>query len=287
MRGEPPMHLCLLAHGLTVPSSGPPLAHPELFIPLADVDELLGQLADEHFQFVLPGDAAPEARRTCSFTFDDGYANNALFLTLAAKYALPFVLFVSSINIAEQLPFLWDAASLARTRWRHWADDYRQAYRDLDPHAARRLLGDENHRPFTPEELRAFSGDRWTHLALHTHSHQPLVGRFLARAAQELEENVRFLSQFPRVLLRDLALPCGLYTPLTARRLLNGLVDRIYTTVGGGATRAGPIVHRISLISPGIGGSLMSQIETSFSWKVKLRRQIAIFRYSASPLNRL
>ena len=285
MRDKPPMHLCLLVHCLTVPSSRPPLAHSELFIPLANLDELLGQLSDEQFHFCLPGTAPSQARKTCSFTFDDGYANNQLFLSLAEKYQLPFILFLSSINIAEQLPFIWDVASLTQGRERRWAEDYRSAYRCLDQSVAQRLLHDENHRPFTLAELHAFSASRWTHLALHTHSHQPLVGRFFAQAALELEENSRFLSQFPRVLKRDLALPSGFYTPWSANKLLK-MVDRLYTIDGGGTTQSSSIINRVSLINPQIGGDLMSQIKKSFFWRFKLRRQIANFRYSAPLLNR-
>ncbi len=285
MRDEPPVHLCLLAHCISAPSSRPPLTHSELFIPLACLDELFEQLADEQFHFCLPGNAAPEVRKTCSFTFDDGYANNILFLPLADKYQLPFILFLSSINITEQLPFLWDVASLTQSHGIRLVDDYRSAYARLDQSVVQKLLHDENHRPFTLAELQEFSASRWTHLALHTHSHQVLVGRFLAQAAMELEENSRFLSQFPRSLTRDLALPCGLYTPGSANKLLK-LVDRLYTIDGGGTTQNSSIIHRVSLINPQIGGDLMSQIKKSFSWRAKLRRKVVNFRYSAPLLNR-
>lgn len=280
-----PVHLCLLAHSISAASSSPPLTHPELFIPLACLDELLEQLAGEQFHFCLPGNAASEARKTCSFTFDDGYANNMLFLPLADKYKLPFMLFLSSINITEQLPFLWDIASLTQGNKIRLVDDYRSAYAGLDPSVIQRLLHDENHRPFTLAELHEFTASRWTHLALHTHSHQVLVGRFLAQAAMELEENSRFISQFPRSLMRDLALPCGLHTVGSVNQLLK-LVDRVYTIEGGGVGQNPSIIHRVSLTNPQIGGSLMSQIEKSFSWRTKLRRKVVNFRYSAPLLNR-
>lgn len=287
MQIESSIHLCLLAHCISVPQSPTPLAHPELFIPLADLDRLLCQLHEDKFLFCLPNDAPPGAPKTCSFTFDDGYANNAHFLSLAEKHRLPFVLFVSSINIAEQLPFLWDVASLAGSGRIRMIEDYRLAYQHLDPGAARKLLRDENHRPFQLDELRAFADCELTHLALHTHSHQPLVGRFLSGAGLEIEENLKFLSQFPRVLSRDFALPCGFYTPGTAKFFTKNLVDRVYTIDGGAAAPGSSIIHRISLINPKMGGALMSQVRNSFSWKAKFRRKLVNIRYSAPVLNRI
>jgi len=286
MKGNLTMNLCLLAHCLSVPTSTPPLTHPELFIPLGDVEELLEQLAAEQFEFCLPGSESPASRKTCSFTFDDGYANNLHFLPLAEKFQLPFVLFLSSINIAEQLPFLWDIESLTRSQWRFWEEDYRSAYRSVDAGAKEKLLQDENHRPLTLAEMQTLSENCWAHFGLHTHSHQPLVGRFLAQAALEITENSRFLAKYPRVLNRDLALPCGFYTHWTAKYLLKNLVDRVYT-VDGGATRPGsPFIHRVTLVNPTIGGDLRSQISNSFSRGVKLRRKMVNLRYSLPLLSR-
>lgn len=276
-------HLSLVAHCLTAPGAPLPRVHPELFISVAAVDQLLAQLADAHFRFVLPGAAQVGPGKTCSFTFDDGYANNRLFLPMAEKYRLPVVLFVNSLNIANQLPFLWDALSLAGAAWKPWFHDYRQAYSRLDSTIAETLLADDNHRPFTLSEFEAFAENPWVSLALHTHHHQPLVGKFLTRAEEELEANAKFLRPFPRVLSRDLALPGGLYTPWTAMRLRR-LVDRIYTIDGGGVSPGAQMVHRISLINPQLGGSLISQITRSFDWRVKLRRKVANVRYSASML---
>lgn len=285
MNRQGPMHLCLLVHCLTDPSSTTPLTHEELFIPVADVDALLSELASEGFAFGLPEDAGAGTPKLCSFTFDDGYANNALFLPLAEKYQLPFILFVSSLNIAEQRPFIWDAAGLSGISWRHWSADYRQMYARIDPAVNARLMSDANHRPFTVDELQVFAANPWTRLALHTHSHQPLVGRFLASAPAELSANLEFLRAFPHVMPRDLALPCGLYTPFTSRRLMQERLARIYTIDGGDAGAGERLIHRISLVNPQVGGSLMSQVRRSFEWPVRMRRKIANIRYSSRLLN--
>ena len=287
MQNEPSMHLCLLAHCISVPSSPPPLTHSELFIPLNDLDRLLGQLSEGQFKFCLPNAVPSEAPKTCSFTFDDGYVNNTHFLSLAEKYRLPFVLFVNSINIEQQLPFLWDANMMTSVSWRFWSDDYREAYRSLDPSTVKRLLADDNHRPFRLSELQAFSANKWAHLALHTHSHQPLVGCHIHQTATELNTNLKFLQPFPRALTRDLALPCGLYTRQTTRHLLNNkIVDRIYTIDGGKMDLNKSFVSRISLINPLMGGDLMSQIKKACSWRAKLRKQIVRICYSSLLQNR-
>ena len=283
-----PVHLCLVAHCLSTPVSEKPQAHPELFLQGQDLSDLLDELANDGFRFVLPTEPDAAGQNTCSVTFDDGYANNAMFLPIAERFGVPFVLFVASLNIAQQLPFLWDAKSVAGEKgWRHWSDDYREAYRGLADDVVQRLLGDDNHRPFTMTEFETFAAHPLTHLALHTHSHQPPVGRFLSGVAREIEENQQFLRPFPRTLLRDLALPCGLYTPWTGRRILATGVDRIYTCDGGGAQHGGPIIHRISLVSPSVRGSLMTQVRRALAWQVRLRRQVANFRYSSTLLNRL
>jgi peptidoglycan/xylan/chitin deacetylase (PgdA/CDA1 family) len=276
--------LCLLAHGLTEGTARPPRTSQELFISVDELDGLLEQLAREDFEFRLPDDASTNGQRTCAVTFDDGYANNALFLPLAQKYRIPFVLFLSSLNVEEQIPFVWDVKNLASgARWRHWNADYRHEYQHLDRRIVRDLAADDNHRPFTLDELRAFADSPWTYLGLHTHSHQPLVGRFLAKAEQEITENARFLAGFPRVLTRDLALPCGLYTRGTNKSLLSTLVDRVYTCDGGRATFGASVVHRIPLINPLLGGTLISQVARATRARAQLRRKLANVRYS-NPL---
>ena len=163
--------------------------------------------------------------------------------------------------------------------------NYRELYEKLSPGEID-LLKNENHRPFTMEELQAFALHPLAYLAPHTHTHQPIVGKYITNMDSELQENISFLNSFSSSLVDDFSLPCGLYTPSTEKILLERF-QRIYTIDGGGFSPSDRVISRISLISPDMGGDLMAQIEKSFQWRPRLLRKIMNIRYSNSLLSRI
>ena len=279
------IHICLLAHCLYDNQSDPIVSHPELFIHISELDELFSQLSDKDFSFCLPSEIDFSSSNSCSMTFDDGYANNLLFLPLANKYELPFILFPCTFNIRNQLPFIWDIYGLKGVEWKFWKEDYLLAYQSLNTTDVNLLLSNNNYRPLTFKELLIISENRFSKLGLHTETHQPLVGSFLKNCKKEITINSHFLNQFSNILLNDLSLPCGLYTSETKRFLLENSIKRIYTIDGGFIDPGNKFIHRISLINPKIGGNLLSQIEKSFLLSSKIRRKIVNFRYSVPIFN--
>lgn len=282
-------HICLLIHCLKKDFNEKVLVHEELFIHLKDIEDMLNALAKAGYKFTLPMKVERKDVPTCSLTFDDGYFNNSYFLDLADKYAVPFVLFVTSFNIRSQIPFLWDVWEATRSDKLHLSHiDYREFYEHLEANRERQegLMLNDNHRPFNDRELGAFACHPFAHLALHTHTHQPLIGKYTRDMHATLEENVSYLKNFMNPLLTDLSLPCGLYTNSTLKILLKRF-KRIYTINGGGFSASDRVINRISLVNPIVGGDLMTQIKKSFKWTSIARRKIVNIRYSNNLFSRI
>jgi peptidoglycan/xylan/chitin deacetylase (PgdA/CDA1 family) len=272
-------NICLVIHCIRNPEDAEPKVNRELFINLSDIDVFIKSLKNEGYRFVLPCDVEKTKDPTCCLTFDDGYYNNHHFLELAEKHNIPFILFLTSYNVVNRLPFIWDIwAATRKERWPIVSIDYLKLYEQLNP-SERDILNNDSHRPFTQEELEAFSANPLVHLAPHGHTHQPIVGHGLAEMENELEKNLFFLKRFKSVLPDEFALPCGLHTVLSRRKLL-AMFRRIYTIDGGGNSPGDRLINRISLISPEYGGALMSQIRTSFKLMPKLKRRIVTSLFS-------
>jgi len=280
-------HICLVIHCLKRKSSPPFLAHKELFIQLKDVEKMIRTLRQAGYKFVLPMNIKESDGPTCSLTFDDGYFNNSYFLELAEKYNTPFILFLTSYNIVSQTPFIWDIweATRGNKLRMSYLINYRKLYEKLRPEE-KDLLKNENHRPYTMDELKIFASHPLAYLAPHTHTHQPIIGKYITNMDSELQENISFLNFFSGTLVDDFSLPCGLYTSSTKKRLLDRF-KRIYTIDGGGFSPSDRVINRISLINPDVGGDLMAQIEKSFQRKSRLLRKIANIRYSNSLFSRI
>lgn len=277
-------NLCLLVHCLQSDTSSS--VNRKLFIDPKDLEELVINLQKKGYQFAIPTAETLKEAPTCSFTFDDGYFNNRLFLKIAEKYNIPFILFVASYNISHEIPFIWDIWSATRKeKWRFSSIDYENFYDNLSE-SEKQLFYNDAYRPFTKPELEKFAAHPLVYLALHTHTHQPLVGKFAERVDSEVAENLSFLKHFPQVLQGDLSLPCGFSTRAIQKKLLKTF-QRIYTINGGSFLPTDRVINRISLINPEFGGDLMSQIERSFRWRVRIKRKIVNFRYSNSIFNKI
>jgi peptidoglycan/xylan/chitin deacetylase (PgdA/CDA1 family) len=262
-----------------------PLAHRELFIPVRELDKMIILLKKEGYQFTLPSEIGKCNGPTCSLTFDDGYYNNIYFLEIAEKYNIPFILFITSYNIINEIPFIWDIwEASGKIGWRMAAFDYRKLYENLTD-AEKNLLKNKDHRPFTVEELRSFASHPLVHLAAHTHTHQPIVGRYRHSLNDELDQNIFFLRNFHCFLPDDFSVPCGLYTASTKKLLLQRF-QRIYTIDAHNFSPGDRFIGRISLINPDIGGDLISQIKKALRPIARMKRKMTTIRHSCSLLNR-
>lgn len=279
-------NLCLCLHCIQGKSMPGPQTHRELFIRLTDLEGLFHSLKAEGYRFTLPGDARKEDQPVCCITFDDGYYNNSLFLETAEKYGIPFILFLNSYNVARQVPFIWDIWEATRAeRWPISSVNYRMLYESLSP-AERALLKNDTHRPFTIEELETFAAHPLVRLAPHGHTHQPLVGKYMAQADAELDENLAFLGKYKGALTEDFSLPCGLYTRRLTRKLL-ARFRRVYTIDGGGFSLQKRVINRVSLIHPDFGGPLREQIKKSFAARARLLRKALNLRYTSRLFSRV
>jgi len=274
-------HLCLVIHCLQRETSKSPLAHKELFVQLKDLEKMIGTLRHIGYKFVLPMEIKESNGPTCSLTFDDGYFNNSYFLELAEKHDIPFILFLTSYNVIHQVPFIWDIWEATRTdNWRISSFNYLKSYENIVPYE-RDLLKNDNHRPFSPEELEVFAAHPMVRLAPHGHTHQPIVGEYIEGIDAEIDNNISFLAKYENTLKQDFSLPCGLYTRSVKQRLLKRF-ERIYTIDGGDFSPGERVIHRISLINPDFGGPLREQIKRSFSKKSKLLRKAINIRYASN-----
>jgi hypothetical protein len=274
-------NLCLVIHCILDKRSPAPQVHPELFIPLADVQELLICLKAEGYCFKLPGNIGRSDGPVCSLTFDDGYFNNSYFLEVAQKYDIPFILFLTSYNVIHQVSFIWDIWKATRAeKWPISSADYSKLYENLNRNE-RDLLSQDNHRPFTQDELDAFADHPLVYLAPHGHTHQPVVGEYIGSMNTEVDKNLAFLSRYRNTLEEDFSLPCGLGMESVRNKLLTRF-ERIYTIDGGDFLPGDRVIHRISLINPYFGGPLREQIRRSFGIKSRLLRKAVNIRYSSS-----
>ncbi len=223
--------------------------------------------------FKLPHQISSKQSNFCSVTFDDGYANNRFFIDIADKFNIPFIVFLSSYNIIDQVPFLWDLHQKHKlVPPNETGLSYKELYAKIDS-KSKDVLMNEAHRPLTLAELTLMAKNKWAHFGLHTHHHQPLTQKFLDLIPQEIEQNIDFLSQFEKSLLKDFSLPCGMFSKAIIKKMLN-FFDRIYTIEGGYFIPGSKIIHRISLVNPEVGGSLIEQIERSFKIKNKIKNKI-------------
>lgn len=266
-------NICLLFHCVRPrQSSFAPEARDELFIYQKDYENLFLELKDMGYCFELPNSITTHQSNICSVTFDDGYANNLLFLDIAKKFSIPFIIFINSYNVKNQVPFIWDLHEKLKLAPPDTAGiPYRELYQKLTSEDKATLLT-EAHRPLSQEDLSALSKNPLVHFGLHTHHHQLLTRRFLNELQDEIYNNIAFLSQFNNSLLKDLSLPCGQFDKRSLKELKK-YVDRVYTIEGGAVTAGEYVMNRITLINPAIGGPLMEQIRRSFRMKAKIRRQ--------------
>jgi peptidoglycan/xylan/chitin deacetylase (PgdA/CDA1 family) len=279
-------NLCLCLHCIRSERDPEPRAHRELFIEQGGLQALFTSLKSEGYRFALPGDAGDGGGPVCCVTFDDGYFNNRHFLETAERFGIPFIMFLNSYNVVHQVPFIWDIWEATRTEpWPVSSVSYLRLYESLTADE-KALLATDTHRPFTPEELAAFTAHPLVHLAPHGHTHQPLVGLYTGQTDGELDANLAFLENYKGVFREDFSLPCGLYTRKLIRTLL-GRFTRIYTIDGGGFSTRDRVIHRISLIHPDYGGPLREQIRASFGAKTRLMRKAQNLRYSNRLLARL
>ncbi|WP_127717836.1 polysaccharide deacetylase family protein [Halobacteriovorax sp. HLS] len=268
-------NLCLLFHCIKKETSDYSQVNPSLYISLDEMDDLLGQLKNRGYEFTLPGKSKEHS--SCSITFDDGYSNNILFLDLAKKYKIPFILFLSSYYSENQVPYIWDLMKFHKhNTWSFYKDDYYESLKSLSTNQKMDLM-DDSHRPLTIDEIHALDAEDEFYLAPHTHTHQPFYGNFEERSDEEIHKNLKFLKQFKSLIETEFSFPCGISSSKKRKELKNKF-ERIYTVDGGTYNKDDRVINRISLTSPKYAGPLLDQIENQLKWIYKVKRWVTVAR---------
>lgn len=243
-------HLSLLLHCLSTKDEATrPLVNNSLYISIQDIETYIQALIRKGYSFCLPSESHRYTNPTVSFSFDDGQSNNRFFIPLSQKYNIPFILFVSSYYVKNQLPFPWDQQLTPKTN----------------------LLEYPAHKPFSENELREAMVCENLYLAPHGYTHRPFLKVSSDEMEKEIKQDLDFLSSFPRVLTHDFAFPNGHYNRKTLKWAQHHF-KRVYTIEGAkGSTKH--LINRVSLINPSFGGDFDKQIKRTQSLRFKLARQ--------------
>ncbi len=179
------------------------------------------------YQFVSLGQLKQLKRdkKYACLTFDDGYFNNSLMLSLLEEYNIPCTFFISSNHIKFQKGFWWDCLYRARRKQgRLKADIFREerflrskTHHEIEAYLNREFGNDvlepvgDHDRPFTSQELKSFSAHPLVHIGNHTSDHTILTGRdpsFIRTQIVDAQETLKDLTgSYPTLF----SYPCGKY----------------------------------------------------------------------------
>jgi peptidoglycan/xylan/chitin deacetylase (PgdA/CDA1 family) len=144
------------------------------------------------YRFVSPADLlkglSPDGKYAM-ITFDDGYFNNTLALSVLEEFQVPALFFISTNHVKQNKCFWWDV--IYRERIAQGASR-RQIYHEtvalkslpteeIEKQLLARFGPDalkprcDVDRPFTPAELRQFAASRFVHIGNHTANHAILT----------------------------------------------------------------------------------------------------------------
>ncbi|MDD2752704.1 MAG: polysaccharide deacetylase family protein, partial [Candidatus Omnitrophica bacterium] len=196
---------CFLFHGIYPDDQIRKSANvdPQQFISIADFEKFICYYLKHGYVFVSPHEVLSglkEDKKYALITFDDGYFNNQHVLPVLAKYQIPAVFCISTANVLENKSFWWDVL---------YRESVRRGTKPVELHLERRKLkslkaeeiekyivkkfGKESllpksdlDRPFTPDELKAFSCQPYVYLGNHTHEHAILSNYSSQEARQQI-----------------------------------------------------------------------------------------------------
>jgi peptidoglycan/xylan/chitin deacetylase (PgdA/CDA1 family) len=186
------------------------------------------------YQFVGPeailGGLAPGGRYAL-ITFDDGYFNNRLALTVLEELGVPALFFISTDNIRLGKCFWWDVLHRERVERkaspaeveleRRWLKTLRteQIEEYLVATFGPGCLSPRGNidRPFTVDELREFSRHPWVRIGNHTANHAILTNYPLDEARGQVARGQAWLTSTTGVTPDAIAYPNGAYNQSVIR----------------------------------------------------------------------
>ena len=183
--GERPKLLCFMFHGLY--RSGLDLDRspvlPAQLLRLDRFRSFIERLLSHDYRVVGPETIVrglePDGRYAV-ISFDDGYYNNVLALPVLEEFNVPAVFSIAAGSVERSKAFWWDAAHRQGASFADIADLKRLTATAIEATLIARgavgalaPVGDID-RPFTPDELKDFSGHRLVYLGNHTQAHARL-----------------------------------------------------------------------------------------------------------------
>lgn len=262
------MKLCLCFHCLCESYAGLTGADQELFVSLADMQDLIEGLLNRGYRFSSVEDPAD---KTVSITFDDGYYNNLLFTELAQEYDIPYVVFVSAYYNQSGEGFPWLNAE-GQSYDQMYQFDYYAHHQG--PNETEALLMDTSpQRPLTFDELSTMTENGLADIGCHGYYHQPLSKSFERYLEQEQSRSLSVLYDQLGIRPNYFSLANGMYTPRVVRELLKTFT-RVFTIDGIPYRPKDKVIHRMSLISPSVSGPLIAQIDKNMNFARQIKRAV-------------
>ena len=268
------MNLCLCFHCVCESYDDLPSYGRELYVSLADLEQLVDELGRRGFTFGSVEDTTPN---TVSLTFDYGYYNNLLIQDFARRHSIPYVVFVSPYysQTGEPYPWLADNGSSYSEFYKFdFYTDYEKWHIAVDAQTP-----NDNERPMTVDELRTLNADNLAEIGCHGYYHQALALEFEGYVRQEMDLGLAAIRQDLGVEPRYYALANGMYTKKVLRSLLDQF-QRVFTIEGTAFHHRDSLVHRLTLVNPQTGGPLLQQIERHMMPLRRVRRAIRTFTKS-------
>lgn len=193
---------------------------------IAQFRQFIEYYVDQGYQFITPADllaGLPTHGRYAMITFDDGYFSNTLALPVLEQFDVPATFFISTNHVRESKSFWWDA--LYRERIAQGASAS-EVYTDgvalkslrtetIEAQLLERFGPDaltprtDIDRPFTTDELAAFSRHPLVHLGNHTANHAILTNYTPAEVRAQLQDAQRALIEITGITPVSIAYPNG------------------------------------------------------------------------------
>lgn len=160
-------------------------------------------------------------------TFDDGYFSHSLALPVLKEYNIPAVFFISTNNVKNNKGFWWDVLYRESLKkgisykniLRKEEELKKKTAEDIEDYIMENFgenafcpIGDID-RPFTPSELKSFSGQELVFLGNHTRGHAILTNYSPEGVYAQIKGAQDAIYEMTGKTPRCIAYPSGEYSP--------------------------------------------------------------------------
>lgn len=160
---------------------------PRMGIQIDQFRQIVEYYLDNNYNFISQGDLLNGLRndKYIMVTFDDGYYNNISILPELNRYKIPAIFFISTNHILKNKCFWWDVlyrekikrGSSFKTIIKEQNHLKLKTNNEIEAYLIK-IFGEKSlqplsdiDRPFTPDELKTFSKEKYVHIGNHTSDH--------------------------------------------------------------------------------------------------------------------